>query len=126
MEERVFVSILRRRTRQVLVGPVGIGGDARISVQSMTKTDTRDVEATLSQIRSLKDAGCDIVRCAVPDMEAAVALEEIKKRSPLPIVADIHFDYRLALASINAGVDKLRIIRGNIAAERLGKVAQSR
>ena len=79
MEERVFVSILRRRTRQVLVGPVGIGGDARISVQSMTKTDTRDVEATLSQIRSLKDAGCDIVRCAVPDMEAAVALERSRK-----------------------------------------------
>ncbi len=126
MEERVFVSILRRRTRQVLVGPVGIGGDARISVQSMTKTDTRDVEATLSQIRSLKDAGCDIVRCAVPDMEAAVALEEIKKRSPLPIVADIHFDYRLALASINAGVDKLRINPGNIGGrERLGKVAKA-
>jgi (E)-4-hydroxy-3-methylbut-2-enyl-diphosphate synthase len=107
-----------------MVGDVDIGGDARISVQSMTKTDTRDIEATLSQIRRLKDVGCDIVRCAVPDMEAARALEEIKRRSPLPLVADIHFDYRLAIAAARAGVDKLRINPGNIGGkDRVAEVA---
>ncbi len=121
-----MLGITRRRSRQVMVGQVGIGGSARISVQSMTKTDTGDVEATLSQIRRLKDVGCDIVRCAVPDMEAAMALQEIKRRSPLPLVADIHFDYRLALAAIKAGVDKLRINPGNIGGrDRVAKVAEA-
>ena len=121
-----MLGITRRRSRQVMVGQVGIGGNARISVQSMTKTDTRDVDATLSQIRSLKDVGCDIVRCAVPDMEAAMALQEIKKRSPLPVVADVHFDYRLALAAVRAGADKLRINPGNIGGrERVAKVAEA-
>ncbi|HXL04456.1 MAG TPA: flavodoxin-dependent (E)-4-hydroxy-3-methylbut-2-enyl-diphosphate synthase [Bacillota bacterium] len=118
--------MLRRKSRQIMVGEVGVGGDARISVQSMTKTDTRDVEATLSQITRLKDVGCDIVRCAVPDMEAATALEEIKRRSPLPLVADIHFDYRLALAAARAGADKLRINPGNIGGrDRVREVAEA-
>ena len=109
-----------------MVGDVGIGGDARISVQSMTKTDTRDAKATLSQISRLKEAGCDIVRCAVPDAEAAAALEIIKRNSPLPLVADIHFDYRLALAAVRAGVDKLRINPGNIGSrDRVRKVAKA-
>ena len=91
-----------------------VGGDAPVSVQSMTKTDTRAVEATVAQVRSLAEAGCDIVRLAVPDIEAAEALEVIKRRSPVPLVADIHFDYRLALAAMDAGVDALRLNPGNI------------
>lgn len=118
--------IVRRKSRQVMVGETGIGGNAPISVQSMTKTDTRDVKATLSQIYRLRDVRCDIVRCAIPDMEAAQALEEIKRKSPLPVVADIHFDYRLALAAINSGADKLRINPGNIGGrERIAKVAKA-
>ena len=92
------------KTRQIMVGSVPVGGGAPIAVQSMTNTDTRDAQATLAQIRALADAGCDIVRCAVPDLEAAHALEKICADSPLPVVADIHFDYKLALASISAGV----------------------
>jgi (E)-4-hydroxy-3-methylbut-2-enyl-diphosphate synthase len=91
-----------------------VGGGAPIAVQSMTKTDTRDVKATAAQIRSLAAAGCEIVRLAVPDQEAADALAVIKKRAPLPIVADIHFDHRLALAALRAGVDGLRLNPGNI------------
>ncbi len=118
--------IARRKSSKVMVGDIGIGGDSRISVQSMTKTDTRDVEATLSQIYRLKDVGCDIVRCAVPDIEAAQALEKIKKNSPLPLVADIHFDYRLALAAVRAGADKLRINPGNIGGkDRVSMVAKA-
>jgi len=104
----------RARTRPVRVGKVEIGGGAPVSVQSMTITDTRDVEATLVQIYQLAAEGCEIVRLAVPDAEAAEALAGIKPRSPLPIVADIHFDHRLALLALEAGVDKLRINPGNI------------
>jgi len=104
----------RKHTRKVRVGKVEIGGGAPVSVQSMTITDTRDVEATLVQIYHLAAEGCEIVRLAVPDQAAARALAEIKPRSPIPIVADIHFDYRLALAALEAGVDKLRINPGNI------------
>ena len=95
-------------------GKVQIGGGAPVSVQSMTNTDTRDVCATLDQIRRLYDAGADIVRCTVPDEDAAAAFALIKKDSPVPLVADIHFDYKLAIASINAGADKIRINPGNI------------
>src|SRR5713226_4265281 len=105
---------LRQKTRTVRVGKVDIGGGAPVSVQSMTITDTRDVEATLVQIYQLAAEGCEIARLAVPDQAAARALAEIKPRSPIPIVADIHFDYRLALAALEAGVDKLRINPGNI------------
>lgn len=101
-------------TRKIQVGSVAIGGGAPIAIQSMTNTDTRDAPATLAQIRALADAGCHIVRCAVPDLAAARALREICEGSPLPVVADIHFDYKLALESIAAGVHKVRINPGNI------------
>ncbi len=104
----------RRETRKIKVKDIYIGGDSKISVQSMTNTDTRDVEATLNQTRALMVAGCDIIRFAVPDMEAAEALREITRQLPIPVVADIHFDYRLALKSIENGVSKLRINPGNI------------
>ncbi len=103
--------------REVTVGSVKIGGNNPISIQSMTNTDTRDVKATVEQIARLEDAGCEIVRCAVPDMEAALAISEIKKRISIPLVADIHFDYRLALEAIKGGVDKVRINPGNIGAK---------
>ena len=95
--------IIRHQTRMVQVGPVLIGGQAPIAIQSMNNTDTRDVTATSEQIKRLADAGCDITRVAIPDLEAAAALARIRSDSPLPIVADIHFDYRLALAAIEAG-----------------------
>ena len=104
----------RRLTRQIKVGPVLIGGDAPIAVQSMTNTKTQNVQATLEQIRKLADAGCDIIRCAVPDMDAALALKDIVGGSPIPVIADIHFDYRLALQAIEAGVQGLRLNPGNI------------
>ncbi len=104
----------RRRTRQIRLGRAVIGGGAPISVQSMTKTDTRDVEATIRQIRSLEQAGCEIVRLAVPDREAAGALAGIRKAVSLPLVADVHFDHRLALAALQAGVDGLRLNPGTI------------
>lgn len=104
----------RRVTSQIKVGDVLVGGRAPISVQSMTKTDTRDVKATVKQIDAIADAGADIVRCAVPDMEAAIALKEIVKKSKLPVIADIHFHYKLALESLNNGVDCLRLNPGNI------------
>ena len=91
-----------------------MGGDAPIVVQSMTKTDTRDARATIEQIRELEDCGCEMIRCAVPDLEAARALKTIKKGISIPLVADIHFDYRLALAALEAGVDGLRLNPGNI------------
>jgi (E)-4-hydroxy-3-methylbut-2-enyl-diphosphate synthase len=95
-------------------GGVKIGGGAPVSIQSMTNTDTRDVRATLRQIDALAEAGCDIVRCAIPDNEAAEAFARVKKSSRLPLVADIHFDHRLALAALRAGADKIRINPGNI------------
>jgi len=104
----------RRQTRQISIGKVKIGSDAPISVQSMTNTQTQDVEATVNQILSLEKAGCEIIRVAVPDMEAAEAIEKIKQRITIPIIADIHFDFRLALASARAGADALRINPGNI------------
>lgn len=106
-----------RKTRQILVGRVPIGGGAPVAVQSMTKTDTRDVAATVRQIKGLKERGCEIVRVAVPDREAADVLGEIVKGSPLPVIADIHFDWRLALVSIKQGISGLRINPGNIGSE---------
>ena len=100
----------RRTTRQIFVGPVAIGGDAPVAVQSMTNTKTQDAKATLEQIYKLADAGCDIIRCAVPDMDAALALKEIVQSSPIPVIADIHFDYRLALQAIESGVHGLPVI----------------
>ena len=105
------------KTKQIKVGNVLIGGGAPIVIQSMTNTDTRDVVATLKQINELYNAGCQIARCAVPDMTAAHALGEICEKSPIPVVADIHFDYRLALESIAAGVQKVRINPGNIGSD---------
>jgi len=107
----------RRQTRALEVGRVQVGGGAPIAVQSMTNTHTDDAEATLAQIRELAEAGCDIIRCAVPDMAAAEGLKRICKESPIPVVADIHFDYKLALAAIEAGVDALRLNPGNIGGE---------
>lgn len=106
----------RRKTRVVHVGSVAVGGSHPISVQSMTKTDTRDVSATSKQVRALAKAGCEIIRIAVPDMAAAEALGPIRKASPIPVIADIHFDWRLALESLRQGVDGLRINPGNIGA----------
>ena len=106
--------VQRRVTKPIYVGGVKVGGDAPITVQSMTKTDTRDVAATVRQIRELEEAGCDIVRSAVPDMEAAKAIPEIKRQITIPLVADIHFHYQLALESIAGGVDMLRLNPGNI------------
>ena len=107
----------RRKTRKIKIGNVEIGGNAPIVVQSMTKTDTRDVEATLLQIRKMKKAGCEIVRIAVPDEEAVEALAKIKEKTSLPLIADIHFDYRLALAALDKDIDGLRINPGNIGAK---------
>lgn len=104
----------RRTTQPVHVGSVQVGGGAPVSVQSMTKTDTRDVAATVRQINELAAEGCEIVRVAVPDHEAATALKAIRRETTLPLVADIHFDYRLALEALAAGVDGLRINPGNI------------
>ncbi len=104
----------RRITKSINVGSVKVGGDAPVSVQSMTKTDTRNVKLTVAQIKSLEEAGCQIVRCAVPDMQAAEALSDIKKQVDIPIVADIHFHHQLALKSLDSGVDCLRLNPGNI------------
>lgn len=106
--------INRRKTKQISIGNVKIGGDAPISVQSMCNTDTRDVNATLTQINELADAGCEIIRLAILNKDAGEALKEIIKKSPIPVVADIHFDYRLAIQSINNGVSALRLNPGNI------------
>lgn len=104
----------RRQTRAVCVGGLTIGGGAPISIQSMTKTPTADVAATVAQILALEDAGCDLIRVAVPDAHAAEALGEIKRRIHIPLVADIHFNYHLALTAIAQGVDKLRLNPGNL------------
>ena len=115
----------RKKTRKVMVSDVQIGGDAPVVIQSMTNSDTRNVEETLNQIKMLYNAGCQIIRCAVPDMEAAGAIKEITKQSPIPVVADIHFDYRLALKAIENGVSALRINPGNIGSvERVKLVAE--
>lgn len=104
----------RKITRRIYVGNVPIGGGAPIAVQSMTNTDTRDVSATIRQIEQLSESGCEIVRLAVPDEEAAAAFKEIRSKTRVPLIADIHFDYRLALAVLNFGADGLRINPGNI------------
>ncbi|MFV9567497.1 flavodoxin-dependent (E)-4-hydroxy-3-methylbut-2-enyl-diphosphate synthase [Thermoanaerobacter mathranii] len=108
---------MRKITREVKIGNKKIGGNNPILVQSMTNTDTHDIEKTIEQIRRLEAEGCDIIRVAVPDMEAAEAIKEIKKNINIPLVADIHFDYRLAIKSIENGVDKIRINPGNIGRE---------
>jgi (E)-4-hydroxy-3-methylbut-2-enyl-diphosphate synthase len=113
-------------TRQVHIRGVAIGGGAPVVVQSMTNTKTADVDATVSQIKRLEEAGCEIVRVAVPDAAAADALPAIRAAAAVPLVADIHFDYRLALAAIAAGVDKLRLNPGNITdPQRIGEVADA-
>ena len=116
----------RRLTKKIRIGNIHIGGDAPVTVQSMTNTDTRDAVSTIEQIKHLEEAGCDIIRVAVPDNEAAVALKQIKKAIGIPLVADIHFDYRLALASIENGADKIRINPGNIGGtDRVKKVVEA-
>ena len=107
----------REHTRVIQIGNRVIGGGNPILIQSMTNTKTEDVEATVAQIKELTKAGCEIVRCAVPTMEAAAALAEIKKQIEIPLVADIHFDYRIALDCVAAGVDKIRINPGNIGSD---------
>lgn len=106
--------MFREKTKKIQIGNVTIGGGSPVAIQSMTNTKTEDVEATVAQILELERAGCEIIRCAVPTMEAAEALSEIKKQIHIPLVADIHFDYRLAIAAIENGADKIRINPGNI------------
>lgn len=119
--------VFKRRSSHVIdVGGVAVGGTHPVVVQSMTKTDTRNVSATLDQITRLAEAGCEIVRVAVPDMEAARALKSIKAGSPIPLIADVHFDHRLALASLESGVDQVRINPGNIRdAEKVRAIVES-
>lgn len=118
--------MIRKETKKIKVGDIYIGGNSKIAIQSMTNTDTRDIKATINQILRLEEAGCDIVRCAVPDMEAAEAIKEIVKGIHIPLVADIHFDYRLALKAIENGISKLRINPGNIGnIERVKIVAKA-
>ena len=106
--------MFRNETKEVRIGNVVIGGKHPVAIQSMTNTKTEDVEATVEQILRLEAAGCEIVRCTVPTIEAAEALKEIKKRIHIPLVADIHFDYKMAIAAIENGADKIRINPGNI------------
>ena len=118
------MSYKRKKTREINIGGVKIGGDNPIAIQSMCNTDTRDVKATVEQIKKLEKAGCEIIRVAVPDMQAAECVREIKKSIDIPLVADIHFDYRLALRCMDNGIDKIRINPGNIgSADRVRQVA---
>ena len=117
--------IHRKQTRTIRLGRVPVGGKAPIVVQSMTKTDTRDVSSTIAQIHRLQDAGCEVIRVAVPDREAAEGLGLIKKAIAIPLVADIHFDYRLALKALEQGVDGLRLNPGNIGSrDRIAQVVK--
>ncbi len=117
---------LRRVSKRIQIGNVSIGGNAPIVVQSMTKTDTRDVMSTINQIKELEDYGCELVRVAVPDTEAAQAIQAIKRGISIPIIADIHFDYRLALMALEAGTDGLRLNPGNISQpEKVKVIAQA-
>jgi (E)-4-hydroxy-3-methylbut-2-enyl-diphosphate synthase len=111
------LTIFRKKTRRITVGGIAVGGGAPISVQSMTNTKTDDVTATVGQIRRLEQAGCEIVRVAVPDRSAADAIPRIKKQIDMPLVADVHFDHRLAIASARGGADGLRFNPGNIGTE---------
>lgn len=121
--------INRRKSKEIFIGNVKIGGDAPISVQSMCNTDTRDIKATSEQIRQLADAGCEIVRLAVLNKDAAASIREIVKHSPVPLVADIHFDYRLAIECLNNGINALRLNPGNIGkrenVEKVVKIAKA-
>lgn len=107
----------RNETKKIQIGNMCIGGGQPIAIQSMTNSKTEDVEATVSQILALEKAGCEIIRCAVPTMEAASSIRKIKEQIHIPLVADIHFDYRLAIAAIENGADKIRINPGNIGDE---------
>ena len=113
---------LREKTRKFKIGGLDFGGNSKVFVQSMTNTKTQDIKATVTQIKNLEDAGCEIVRVAVPDMEAAHAVAEIKKQISVPLVADIHFDYRLAIECLKNGVDKIRLNPGNIGGEDRVKI----
>lgn len=116
----------RRKSRPIQIGNVTVGGDAPIVVQSMTKTDTHDVRSTVRQIKELEDYGCEIIRVALPDEEAASAIKDIKKGISIPLIADIHFDYRIALRALEAGADCLRLNPGNIGGpERVEAVAKA-
>ena len=106
--------LYRNQTKEIRIGDVVIGGNHPVAIQSMTNTRTEDVKGTVEQIHRLEKAGCEIIRCTVPTREAAEALKEIKKQIHIPLVADIHFDYRLAIAAIENGADKIRINPGNI------------
>lgn len=118
--------IKRRVSQSIRIGDVVVGGDAPVTVQSMTKTDTRDVKATVNQIHELEEYGCEIIRVAVPDEQAAKALASIKRRIHIPLIADIHFDYRLALIALESGVDGLRLNPGNIGdPEKVAAVVQA-
>lgn len=117
---------MRRQTKKIWVGSVPVGGDAPVSVQSMTNTNTADVAATVAQIHGLEKAGCEIIRAAVPDMDAAASLGKIRRAISIPLIADIHFDYRLALRAIGEGVDGLRLNPGNIGSrERIAEVVKA-
>ena len=109
--------IVRKKTRKIYIGDVPVGGDAPISIQSMTNTLTSDVSSTVAQIKQLEEAGADIVRVSVPDQEAADAFKLIKENSNIPLVADIHFDYMMAIEAIKGGADCIRINPGNIGKE---------
>jgi (E)-4-hydroxy-3-methylbut-2-enyl-diphosphate synthase len=118
--------ITRRKTRQIKIGTVPVGGDAPVTVQSMTNTDTRKVEETVAQIRRLEAAGCELIRVAVVDMEAAAAIRSIREQIQIPLIADIHFDHRLAVASMENGAQAIRINPGNIGGPRkLAKVVDA-
>ena len=110
--------IKRKKTKKIKVGEITVGGDAPIRVQSMTNTYTSDVASTLDQIRRLEDAGCELIRVAVPDRLSALSLGKLKSKMKAPLIADIHFDYRLALISIKEGVDGIRINPGNIGSKK--------
>ena len=106
--------VTRRKTRQINIGNIPIGGDAPVAVQSMTNTDTRNIEMTVAQIHRLEDVGCELIRVAVLDMEAAGAIKKIRDQIKIPLIADIHFDHRLAIASMENGAQAVRINPGNI------------
>lgn len=117
--------MIRRKSKKIKCGNIYIGGNSNISIQSMTNTKTSDIDATVNQILQLEQAGAEIVRITIPDMESALAIKKIKKRTNVPLVADIHFDYKLAIASIENGIDKLRLNPGNIGSiERIAKVVK--
>ncbi len=122
----VFIMIQRKKTKQIYIGEVAVGGDAPISVQSMCNTDTRDVIATVTQIRGLEEAGCELIRVAVPDMAAAEAIGSIRQQISIPLIADIHFDSRLAVAALEYGAQAIRINPGNLGGpDKLARVVDA-